>query len=194
MHLRPAPAPSLRAGHRRAVPPARERRAVSGRQRQRRRRRRRRAAAPRACSSGAGPRPSASPSVRRITWWMYDWSRNRTSAFVGCTLTSTRVVRHLDEQVHFRAALLDRRHAVGVDDRVRDRPVLDDAAVDEHVLRPARRPLLGQRRDVAEHLHVAAVAPHLDRDRRARRRAGTADRAASPPAGTAAPCARRSSA
>src|SRR5258705_1532920 len=35
------------------------------------------------CSCGARPRPNASPSVRRISSWMYDWSRNRTSAFVG---------------------------------------------------------------------------------------------------------------
>ena len=73
-----------------------------------------------------------------------------------------RVGRHLDEEMHLGAALLDRRHAVGIDDRVRDGPVLDDAAVDEDVLRPARRPLLGQRRDEAEDLHVAAVAPHFD--------------------------------
>ena len=92
-------------------------------------------------------RPS---SARRTTSCTSDCSRNRTSAFVGCTLTSTRVGRHLDEQVHLRAALLDRRRAVGVDDRVRDRPVLDDPAVDEDVLRAARRPLLGQRGDVAD--------------------------------------------
>ena len=73
-----------------------------------------------------------------------------------------RVVRHLDEEMHLRAALLDRRLAVGVDDGVRHRAVLDDAAVDEQVLRTARRPLLGQRRDVAEQLDVAAVATHLD--------------------------------
>ena len=57
--------------------------------------------------------------------------------------------RHLDEQMHLGAALLDRRDAVGVDDGVRDRPVLDDAAVDEDVLRPARRSLLGERGDEA---------------------------------------------
>ena len=39
------------------------------------------------------------------------------------------------KQVDLGAALLDRRDAVGVDDGVRDRPVLHDAAVDEDVLR-----------------------------------------------------------
>ncbi len=43
-----------------------------------------------------------------------------------------------------------------------DRPVLDDAAVDEDVLGPARRPLLGQRRDVANDFHVAPIAAHFD--------------------------------
>ena len=68
--------------------------------------------------------------------------------------------------------------AVGVDDGVRDRPVLDDPAVDEDVLRPARRPLLGQRRDVAGQPQAAGLLAHLDAGRRARRRADTADRAA----------------
>jgi hypothetical protein len=31
-----------------------------------------------------------------------------------------RIVRHLDEEVHLGTAFLDRRHAVGIDDRVRD--------------------------------------------------------------------------
>ena len=106
-------------------------------------------AATRGRSSGAGPRPSASPSARRTTWWMYDWSRNRTSAFVGWTLTSTasRGIS-MNRCTSGLRSLID-ADAVGVDDRVRDGPVLHDAAVDEHVLRPARRPLLGQRRDVA---------------------------------------------
>src|SRR2546430_13553264 len=42
------------------------------------------------------------------------------------------VGRHLDEQMHLRAALLDRRLAVGIDDRVRNRLVLDDARSEEH--------------------------------------------------------------
>ena len=100
-----------------------------------------------------------------------------------------RVGRHLDEQVHLRAALLDRRHAVGVDDRVRDRPVLDDAAVDEDVLRAARRPLLGQRRDVAGQPDAARLLARPRSGRCARRTAGRGDRAATPPADTAAPCA-----
>ena len=100
-----------------------------------------------------------------------------------------RVGRHLDEQVHLGAALLDRRHAVGVDDRVRDRLVLDDAAVDEDVLRPARRPLLGQRRDVAGQPDAAGFLARPRSDRRARRTADRADRAATPPADTGAPCA-----
>src|SRR6476659_10167909 len=48
--------------------------------------------------------------------------------------------RYLNEQVDLGAALLDRRHAVRLDDRVRDGPVLDDAAVDEDVLLAANRP------------------------------------------------------
>ena len=51
--------------------------------------------------------------------------------------------------MHFWAALLVRRHAVGVENGVRDRPILDDPPVDEHVLRAADRALLGQRRDKA---------------------------------------------
>ena len=72
-----------------------------------------------------------------------------------------RVRRHLDEQVHLGAALLDRRLAVGVDDRVRDRLVLDDAPVDEDVLRTARRPLLGQRGDEAGEPDAAGLLAHF---------------------------------
>ena len=151
-------------------------------------------AAARACSSGAGPRPSASPSVAADHLVDVRLVAEPHLRLRRVHVDVDRVARHLDEQVHLRAALLDRRDAVGVDDGVRDRPVLDDAAVDEDVLRPARRPLLGQRRDVAEHLHVAAVAADLDQVAAARRRADTADRAATPPAGTGAPCARRWSA
>ena len=49
----------------------------------------------------------------------------------------------------FGAALLDRRVAVGLDNRVRDRLVLDDAPIDEDVLRAARRPLFCKRGDEA---------------------------------------------
>ena len=44
-------------------------------------------------------------------------------------------------------ALLDRRDAVGLLNRVRDRAVADDAPVDEDVLRTAHRALLAERRD-----------------------------------------------
>jgi hypothetical protein len=44
------------------------------------------------------------------------------------------VGRNLDEEMDFRATLLDGRNAVGLDDRVRNRPILDDPAVDEDVL------------------------------------------------------------
>ncbi len=73
-----------------------------------------------------------------------------------------RVERHVDEQVHLGAALLDRRDAVGVDDRVRDRAVLHHAPVDEHVLRPARWSLLRQRGHEPDNLDVAAVAADVD--------------------------------
>ena len=67
-------------------------------------------------------------------------SRKRTSAFVGWTFTSTRSGAIAQEQMHLRAALLDRRDAVGLGDRVRDRAVLDDAAIDEDVLGAADGP------------------------------------------------------
>ena len=57
---------------------------------------------------------------------------------------------------------LDGGDAVRVDDRVRDRAVLDDAAIDEDVLRPARRPLLRQRGDEADNFHLAAVPAHVN--------------------------------
>ena len=77
-------------------------------------------------------------------------------------MTSTRSGGDAQEQVDLRAALLDRRDAVGLDDRVRDRPVLDDAAVDEDVLRAAGRALVAERRDVAFDLQAAGVLSHLD--------------------------------
>ena len=66
--------------------------------------------------------------------------------------------RHRDEQVHFGAAFLDRRHAVGVDDGVRDGPVPDDPPVDEDVLRAARRTLFRQCGNIADNLYVATVS------------------------------------
>src|SRR6185436_26201 len=72
-----------------------------------------------------------------------------------------RVGRHLDEEMHLRAALLDRRHAVGVDDGVCDRPILHDAPVDEDVLRPSRGTLLGQRRNVTDEAYLAGLTLHV---------------------------------
>ena len=129
-------------------------------------RRRRRRSARRApgcsCSCGTPPCPSASISARRTTSCTSDCSRNRTSAFVGCTLTSTASGGiSMNRCTSGLRSLID-ADAVGVDDRVRDRPVLDDAAVDEDVLRPARRPLLGQRRDVAGQPQAAGLLAHLE--------------------------------
>ena len=99
-----------------------------------------------------------------------------------------------EEQVHFRASLLDRRDAVGFDDGVRDRPVLHDAAIDEHVLGAADRPLIAEPRHVAfdrqaasflAHIHeIGTVAEELKKPLGQRRR----------PADTAAACGRRWSA
>ena len=69
--------------------------------------------------------------------------------------------RHRDEQVHLRAPLLDRRDAVGVDDGVCDGAILDDSPVDEDVLGAARWPLLGERRDEADDLHLPAIPMHV---------------------------------
>ena len=66
--------------------------------------------------------------------------------------------RHLQEEMHFRAAFAIRGGAVGVENRVRDGSVFDDATVDKNVLRPASRPGLGQRRDEALNLEPASVA------------------------------------
>jgi hypothetical protein len=54
-----------------------------------------------------------------------------------------------EKEVDLRAAFLYRRVAVGIDNRVRNRLVLDDTAIDEHVLRATRRSLVGQRGDNA---------------------------------------------
>ena len=73
-----------------------------------------------------------------------------------------RIERHLDEQVDFRAAFLDRRDAVGVADRMRDGLVAHQPAVDEDVLRTTARPGLGQRRDVAFHANAGRLLVDLD--------------------------------
>ena len=49
-----------------------------------------------------------------------------------------------------------------VDDGVRDRPVLHDAAVDEDVLRASRRPLFRQRRDEPGEPQAARLLPDLE--------------------------------
>ncbi len=54
------------------------------------------------------------------------------------------VCGNVDEEVHLGTSLLDRSVAVRVDNRVGNRPILHDAAVHEHVLRPSRRSLLGE--------------------------------------------------
>ena len=133
------------------------------------------AAAATAARRPARARPSA---PRRTTSCTSDCSRKRTSAFVGWTFTSTALRRHLEEQMDFRAAFLDRRHAVGVDDRVRDRPVLDDAAVDEDVLRPARRAPAPPARRCSRSAEGRPRPSSPRADRRARRTSDTADRAA----------------
>ena len=55
---------------------------------------------------------------------------------------------------------------------MRDGPVPDDAAVDEDVLRPARRTLVGQRRDEAGERGAARLAAHRRPDPADRRRSG----------------------
>src|SRR5438093_9300728 len=70
--------------------------------------------------------------------------------------------RDADEQVDLRTALLDRRNAVGFGDCVRDCTVLDDAAVDEHVLSTANRTLIAKCGDVAVNLKPCRFLAHLD--------------------------------
>ena len=94
------------------------------------------------------------------------------------------VGRHLEEQVDLGAALLDRRDAVSVDDRVRDRLVLDDPAVDEDVLRASPRPLLRQRGHEAVHAELQPLPSRPPPGRPAPRTAGRSARAASSRAGT----------
>ena len=109
------------------------------------------------CSSGAGPRPSVSASARRSTSCTSDCSRKRTSAFVGCTLTSTRSGGISMKRCTSGTALLDGRDAVRLGNRVRDGAVPDDAAVDEDVLRAAHRTVVAERGHVA----VNRNAPRL---------------------------------
>ena len=99
--------------------------------------------------------------------------------------------RDAQEQVDFRAALLDRRDAVGLDDRVRDRPVLDDAAVDEDVLRAAGRSLIAERGDIPFDLQAAGLFSAPRRGPRARRTTGRTAPSGCSPACTAAGCVPR---
>ena len=104
------------------------------------------------------------------------------------------VGRNPDEQVHLRAALLDRRDAVGLRNRVRDRAVLDDAAVDEDVLGAADRPLVAERRDVAVNLQAARFLAQLDQIEPLAEQLEEPLAAGRPPADTPAACGRRWSA
>ena len=65
--------------------------------------------------------------------------------------------RELDEEVDLGAAFLDRRDAVGLLNGVRNRAVPHHPAIDEDVLRSARRPLIGERGDVAVHADAGCV-------------------------------------
>ena len=67
---------------------------------------------------------------------------------------------NLEEEMHLRAAFLDRRVAVRLDNRVRDRLVLHDAPVDEDVLGASRRPLLGKRGHEAFDAEAGQRLPH----------------------------------
>ncbi len=145
----------------RCGPAARERAGVGGRQRQRRRRPRVRR---RSLELQLRGRAAAQRVAERATNHLVDVGLVAEAHFrlrrVDVHIDRRR--RHRDEQMHLGTALLDRRNAVGIDDRVRDRAVLDDPPVDEHVLRTARRPLFSQRRDVAHHLDVPGIAADLD--------------------------------
>ncbi len=70
------------------------------------------------------------------------------------------VGRHLDEHVRLGAPLAGRRRRVGVDHGVRHGPVLDDAAVDEELLRAPRRPLLGEGRDEPVDAEASGLLGH----------------------------------
>jgi hypothetical protein len=82
--------------------------------------------------------------------------------FRGVDVDIDAVRRDPQEQVHLGASLLDGGDAVRLDDRVRDRPVLDDPAVDEHVLHAPGRPLVPQGGGVALDAQSAGLLAHLD--------------------------------
>ena len=70
--------------------------------------------------------------------------------------------RDANEEVDLGTAFLDRRDAVRLRNRVRDRPIFDDPAVYENVLRAPDRPLIAERRDVAVDLEASSVLAQLD--------------------------------
>ncbi len=72
------------------------------------------------------------------------------------------VGRELDEEMDLGTSLLDRRDAVRLLNRVGNRAVAHHPAIDEDVLRSARRALIGKRRD--EPLHADARRVLGDRD------------------------------
>ena len=70
--------------------------------------------------------------------------------------------RDPDEQVHFRAAFLDRGDAVGLGNRVRNGSVLHDPPVDENVLGAADGALVTEGGHVAMDLDPGRLFPDLD--------------------------------
>jgi hypothetical protein len=70
--------------------------------------------------------------------------------------------RQLYEEMHLRTALFDRRDTVRLGNRVRDRAVFDDAAVDEHVLSATHRALIAERGDVAVNLQSGRLFAQFD--------------------------------
>ena len=70
--------------------------------------------------------------------------------------------RYLNEEVHLGAALFDRRDTVRLGNCMGDRAVLDDAAVDEHVLRTAHRALVAECGNVAVNLQSRGFLANLD--------------------------------
>ena len=77
---------------------------------------------------------SVASTARRTAWCTSRASRKRTSILVGCTLTSTRVGRDLDEQHVGRLAPAVQHVLVGRAHAVRDQAVAHVAAVDIDVL------------------------------------------------------------
>src|SRR5678810_747143 len=68
--------------------------------------------------------------------------------------------RHLEKQMNLRAALLDGGDTVGLLNRVGDRPIAHDPAIDEHVLWSPHRTLFGQLRDESAHTNPRGILLH----------------------------------